>query len=73
MQNALQASTTKNRFKTTNNKNKNNNLLFKGLKHRSDWPFEREIELANLNSCLYLHVVFTFNCIINCSSTSIVN
>ena len=37
-------------------------------------PFNQlEIEFADLNSCLYVHVVFTFNCIINCSKTRMIN
>ena len=30
-------------------------------------PFDGEMEFADLKSCLYIHVVFTINCIINCS------
>ena len=41
-------------FNTTNNKN-NNNIF----------PFEEEIEFGDLNSRLYINVVFTFNCIFN--------
>ena len=36
-------------------------------------PFEGEIEFADLNRCLYIHVVFTFNYIINCTEKMFVN